>query len=611
MRLLYRTLAWLFRALLRTRNDLAMENMTLRQQLSVYAQLKVKPRLKTEDRVFWVLFSMGYDCALISGGKNLEKCTKWFAVCACILGCLSLASAETPAKAPADVKVPLHEGLGSAHIPITTSSELAQKYFDQGLRLHFGFWISESRRSFEEAIRQDPEAPMPYWGKAWAFGRYHNNAAPPERDLETSYKAIQEALARKSKGTALEQGLIDAMATRIAKDPKAPREALDAAYAKAMRALSEEHPENVNVLTLAAAAQMNTSRWNYWNESGKANNENTDWFVKTLERALELEPRHSGAIHYYVHGVEASDDVFRAREPARQLASTAPNLAHLVHMGSHILIQTGDYDHAADTNIDASMADELYIGQPDQEGIYPLGSYQHNVHFVWVAASMEGRSLVALQQAQKLRDKVFGTIPHQVIQQSHRYQNYMASTYYTLTRYGYWNDIVAQPAPPREFRYLTAMWHYARGVALAKRGEYEMAWAEHKALNAIANSDILGGPSLSGMGRKERPSSPYQRNTKDMVKLAGNAMAGEIAAAQKNWEEAINYLEKAVNLQDGLTYTEPPPWHYPMRHSLGAVLLEAGRASRRRSSRRSAKVAGEWLVPLRPHDLTSHAGSHG
>ena len=190
----------------------------------------------------------------------------WFAVCVCMLGCLSLASAETPVEAPADVKVPLHEGLGSAHIPITTSSELAQKYFDQGLRLHFGFWISESRRSFEEAIRQDPEAPMPYWGKAWAFGRYHNNASPPERDLETSYKAIQEALARKSKGTALEQGLIDAMATRIAKDPKAPREALDAAYAKAMRALSEQLPDDVNVLTLAAAAQMNTSRWNYWNK---------------------------------------------------------------------------------------------------------------------------------------------------------------------------------------------------------------------------------------------------------------------------------------------------------------------------------------------------------
>ena len=445
-----------------------------------------------------------------------------------LMGCLSLAMTSMvvgeTTKVPADVKVPLHEGLGSAHIPITTSSELAQAYFDQGLRLHYGFWISESRRSFEEAIRQDPDAPMPYWGKAWSFGRYHNNSAPPERDLETAYEAIQEALARKDRGTRLEQALIEAMAKRIAEDPKAPRQPLDEAYASAMREAAEEFPDNVDVLTLAAAAQMNTSRWNYWDDNGKPNDDDTLWFVETLEKALEIDPRHSGAIHYYVHGVEASDDVFRAREPARRLASTAPNLAHLVHMGSHILIQTGDYDHAADTNIDASMADELYIGQPDQEGRYPLGSYQHNVHFVWVAASMEGRSLVALQQAQKLRDKVFETIPHQVIQQSTRYQNYMSSTYYTMARFGYWKDILAQPAPPVEFKYLTGMWHYARAIAMARHGEYADAWKEQKSIVSIAEGDILGGPSLAGMGREERGSSPYQRNTKDFLMLAANAV---------------------------------------------------------------------------------------
>lgn len=498
-----------------------------------------------------------------------------------ILGCFCLCSVafagkETSVKA-ADAKIPLRDGLGSAHIPITTDSELAQKYFDQGVRLHYGFWISESRRSFEEAIRQDPEAPMPYWGKAWAYGPYHNNGAPSVRDLETSYAAIQEAMSRKSKGTALEQGLIDAMAKRVAKDPATSRSELDVAYAAAMHTLADQYPDNVDVLVLAAAAQMNTSRWRYWNGDGKANDENTEWFVATLEKALELEPRHSGAIHYYIHGVEASDDVYRAREPAQKLASTAPNLGHLVHMGSHILIQTGDYDQAADTNIDASMADELYIGQPDQEGIYPLGLYQHNVHFVWVAASMEGRSLVAIQQAQKLRDKVFNTIPHQVIQQSSRYQTYMASMYYSLTRFGYWNDILSQPAPPTEFRFLTAMWHYARGIALANTGEQSEAWKEHAALVEIENSDILGGPSLAGMGVEERGASVYQQDTQEMVSLAGNAMAGEIAATEKKWEDAIHYLETAVNLQDNLFYTEPPPWHYPMRHSLGAVLLDAGR----------------------------------
>lgn len=495
--------------------------------------------------------------------------------CCCICS-VAFAGEETPAKA-ADVKIPLRDGLGSAHIPITTSSELAQKYFDQGVRLHYGFWISESRRSFEEAIRQDPDAPMPYWGKAWAYGPYHNNGAPSVRDLEISYSAIQDAVSRKSKGTALEQGLIDAMAMRVAKDPKASRPDLDVAYAAAMRSLADQYPDNVDVLVLAAAAQMNTSRWRYWDGDGKANDENTEWFVATLEKALELEPRHSGAIHYYIHGVEASDDVYRAREPAQRLASTAPNVGHLVHMSSHILVQTGDYDQAADTNIDASMADELYIGQPDQEGIYPLGLYQHNVHFVWVAASMEGRSLVAIQQAAKLRDKVFGTVPHQVIQQSARYQNYMASTYYTLTRFGYWDDILSLPAPPTEFRFLTAMWHYARGIALANQGKPEEAWSEHAAVVEIENGDILGGPSLVGMGVEERGASPYQRDVKPMVSLAANAMAGEIAASEKQWEDAIHYLENAVNLQDNLFYAEPSPWHYPVRHSLGAVLLDAAR----------------------------------
>jgi tetratricopeptide (TPR) repeat protein len=498
-----------------------------------------------------------------------------------LLGAFAVTAAIGPTEEEtspaADARVPLHPGVGDAHIPITTSSELAQKYFDQGLRMHYGFWISEARRSFEEAIRQDPDAPMLYWGKAWAFGPYHNNGAPSVRDLETAYGAIQEALKRKDKGTRLEQALIDALSTRVAEDTSTDRKTLDVAYAAAMREVAKEFPDNVDVLVLAAAAQMNTSRWNYWDRNGKPNDENTGWFVKTLEKALELEPNHSGAIHYYIHGVEASDDVFRAREPARRLAATAPNLAHLVHMGSHILIQTGDYDHAADTNIDASMADELYIGRPDQEGIYPLGLYQHNVHFVWVAAAMEGRSLVALQQAQKLEDKVFNTIPHQVIQQSGRYQNYMSSPLYTLTRFGYWNDILARPAPQKEFRFVAAMWHYARGIAFANTGEPEKAWKEHEVLMEIANGDILGGPSLSGPDRKERPSSPYSKNVQDMVMLAANTTAGEIAASEGKWEDAIMYLEKAVNLQDNLAYAEPPPWHYPARHSLGKVLLHAGR----------------------------------
>ncbi len=290
------------------------------------------------------------------------------------------------------------------HFAITTSSDLAQQYFNQGLRLGYAFWWSEAQRSFEEAIRQDPDAPMVYWGKAWAYGPYINNGNPPERDLETAYDAIQQALQRKSRATPLEQALIEAMSARYAKDPKSPRPALDQAYYEAMRPLADRFPASSEALTLAAASYMNTTRWDYWTKEGKPK-ANTEWLVATLEKALALNGRYSGSIHYYIHAVEASDNPDRAVPYARILASTMPGAAHLVHMGSHILIQTGNYDQADDLNLEAQMVDELFIGQPDQEGRYPLGSYHHNVHFAWSAASFEGRSAVALQTSRKLREK--------------------------------------------------------------------------------------------------------------------------------------------------------------------------------------------------------------
>ena len=437
--------------------------------------------------------------------------------------------------------------MGSAHIPITTSSELAQTYFDQGLRLHYGFWISESRRSFEEAIRQDPDAPMPYWGKAWAFGAYHNNGAPAVRDLETSYAAIHDAMARKSKATALEQGLIDAMAKRVNQDTKTPRAQLDVAYAAAMRSLAEQYPDNVNVLVLAAAAEMNTNRWNYWDDDGKANDGDTEWFVATLEKALELEPRHSGAIHYYLHGVEASDDVFRARNPARGAClhgaePRTPRPHGLAYSDPDRRLRSrGRHQHRC---LDGRRA--LYRPAGIRKADTPsartsttcisCGSPRPWKAEAWWRSSRRKSSATRCSAPSRIRSS----------NQSHRFQNYMASTYYTLTRFGYWNDILSQPAPPAELKYLTAMWHYARGIALAHQGEIAKAWKEHGALIDITNGDILGGPSLSAMGREERPYSPYQQDTKNMVMLAGNAMAGEIAATEKKWEDAITYLEKAV-----------------------------------------------------------------
>ena len=457
---------------------------------------------------------------------------------------------------------PLHPGLGDEHFTITTSSDLAQTYFDQGLRLGYGFWWPEARRSMEEAIRQDPESAMVYWGKAWAWGPYINNANPPERNLETAYEAIQEALKRKSKATPVEQALIDALATRYSKDPKAEREPLDQAYFEAMRNVAGLYPEDPNVLTLAAAAYMNTTRWDYWTKEGKPK-AGTPWLVETLERSLELDDRHPGTIHYYIHATEASDDPYRARPYARILAARAPGIAHLVHMGSHILIQTGDYDQAADTNIDAAVVDEFFISQPDQEGRYQLGSYHHNVHFIWSAATFEGRSAVALQYARKLREKIYQQRTRDDIKKGWFTQLYASLPYFAMVRFGKWDAMLKTPAPEDGILFEKGMWHYARGIAFLGKNDVESAEGERMALESIIDSGAVPkGGRLSST---------------DMLRLAKTTLAGEIAAERRDYDRAIALLREAVDIQDNLAYTEPPPWHYPVRQSLGAVLLDAGK----------------------------------
>jgi hypothetical protein len=487
----------------------------------------------------------------------------WSSMALSSLFVLGLAAAESPVR---DAPVaPLHDGLGAVHFGITTSSELAQRYFDQGLRLGYAFWWSEAQRSFEEAIRQDPDAPMAYWGKAWAYGPYINNANPPERDLATAYEAIQEALKRESRGTPLEKALIEAMSARYAKDPKSPRPALDQAYYEAMRPVAERFPDSSEALTLAAASYMNTTRWDYWTKDGKPK-ANTEWLVATLEKAIALNDRHSGSIHYYVHAVEASDNPDRAVPYARILASTMPGAAHLVHMGSHILIQTGNYDQAADDNLEATMVDELFIGQPDQEGRYPVGSYHHNVHFAWSAATFEGRSAVAIQAARKLREKIYLQRTRDDIQKSSMTQLYASLPYFAMVRFGHWDEMLSAPAPEETFYFESAMWHYGRGIAFLGTNDAASAHRELSSVQAIAERT-----DLPGMGRV---------SVSDMLKLASKTLEGETLAKEKNYDGSIAALEEAVGIQDNLSYTEPPPWHYPVRQSLGAVLLEAGKPDR-------------------------------
>lgn len=470
--------------------------------------------------------------------------------------------AEEPSVAD-ELKVPLHSEVAVIDYPISSDEELTQKYFNQGVSLMYGFWISEARRSFDEAARLDPSSAMAQWGRGIAYGPYLNNGSPDEKDLTTAYDATQQALKLSENATTKEKALIETLSTRYDKDPSAERAPLDKAYHEAMKSLAVDYPDDVQVQTMAASSYMNTTRWNYWDKEGKPNNEGTDWLVGQLERVLKMDGRHPGGIHYYIHAVEASDNPDRAVPYAQILPSTMPGVAHLVHMSSHILIQTGYYADAADTNIDAAIVDEFYIGQPDQEGRYPMGSYYHNVHFVWSAAQFEGRSALAIQTAYKLRDRVRNTTPANKIAESSRMQLFTSIPLFAMARFGKWDDISAEPLPRTEYLFETGIWHYARGLAEAAGGDYEQAETHRAAVAAIAEDEDL--PSMGRVSAKE------------MLRLAATALNGDIHSRQNKFDDAVRLYYDAINIQDHLAYSEPPPWYYPMRQALGHTLLEAGK----------------------------------
>ena len=450
-------------------------------------------------------------------------------------------------------------GLGDLHYEVTTSSEDAQAFFDQGLRLTYGFNHMESIRAFQEAARLDPTFAMAYWGEALALGPNINDPMPHERQLK-ALAAIREAQERASGATEKEQDFIAALATRYTDDENADRAALDRAYADAMRELWRKYPTDPEAGTLFAAALMNTSPWNYWTEE-LGPRPGTDEVVEALERVLVQSPDHPGAHHYYIHIVEASADPSRGEPSADKLAELMPGSGHLVHMPSHIYLRVGRYAEASDSNVEAILADEDYIAQCQAQGLYPVGYYPHNIHFLWASSSLEGRSEVSIDAAEKTASRV----PIDMAVQVPNLQWFLVTPLYAQVRFGRWSEVLTTPPPAADMPFVTAIWHYARGVAFAARGQLERADDELAALEKIAATPEMEEFNLN------------QATGRHILTLAANVVAGEIAAQDGRYDEAVDQLEHAVELQDDLPYMEPPTWHYPVRQSLGAVLLEAGR----------------------------------
>lgn len=471
----------------------------------------------------------------------------------------SRALAEDPDSASGPL-APVLADLGTHHHPVTTHSERAQMFFDQGLKLTYGFNHQEALRSFKEAARLDPDCAMAYWG--WALVLGPNLNLPMDASVAgQAFEAIENAMALRDRVTPLERGLIEALDRRYSIDPDADRAALDQAYAEAMGALHDRFPDDTDVATLYAASLMNLSPWSYWTGDGKPR-DRTDDLLAALESALEADPEHEGALHYYIHAIESVDPK-RGEAAADTLRGLAPGAGHLVHMPSHIYMRVGRYDDAYEANRAASEADERYLTQCRTQGIYPLGYYPHNVHFQAWAALMLGRKDEAVRLSRKLADQVPGD--------GHGnlwglFQTFLGMPYFVMVRFGMWDEILAEPAPETELRYLRGVWHYAHGYATLMTGR---AGAARKHLRAIRR---LGGEpgaheELVGFS-----------NAGALLEIASEVLEGEIFARRGRHDRAIAHLERAVRLEDGMMYNEPPDWYYPVRHTLGAVLLDAGRA---------------------------------
>jgi tetratricopeptide (TPR) repeat protein len=470
-------------------------------------------------------------------------------------------SAASNAPAFADTEPPLWAGLGYVTHKITTANELVQVYFDQGLRLAYAFNHGEAQRAFRKAQKLDPDCAMCFWGEALVLGPNIN--LPMQEDaVAPAYAAAQKAKALAGKATPREQALIGALAARYGSDPKAARAPLDAAYAAEMEKVASQFSDDDEIATLYAEAVMDLSPWDYWKPGGREPNPQSAPIVPTLERVLARNPSHPGAIHFYIHAVEASDRPKRAEPYADRLRGAIPGAGHLVHMPSHIYYRVGRYLDALEDNKTAVKVDEKYLADTNAPmGVYRMGYYPHNVHFVMASAQMAGDGQTVIAAAEKLGKLT----PDEAARGIAMVQPVKAAPYFAHAQFSAPETILALPDPGDAVPYVKALWLYARGVALAARRDFAGATAAASAIETLERTADFTLLKQSNVPAQE------------VLRIARMLVLARVAQGKGDRRAAIARFEQAAALQDALPYTEPPYWYYPIRQSLGAALLQAGR----------------------------------
>jgi tetratricopeptide (TPR) repeat protein len=456
---------------------------------------------------------------------------------------------------------PMFTGLGDHKHAISTKNADTQKLFDQGVNLLFGFNHAEAIRSFREAARLDPNCAICWWGVAFALGT-NINLPMTDDAVAPAWAALQKARALEANASPEERAWIEALATRYSADPKAARPALDEAFAQATGKVAHDYPDDLDAAVFHAEAMMDTQPWDYYAPDAIKMKGHGAEIVATLESVLKREPNHPGALHLYIHAVEASTTPERAEDAADRLAKLMPGAGHIVHMPSHIYYRVGRYADAVHANEMAAAVDEQYIAACKAQGFYPLGYYGHNIHFLWTSSEMEGRYQAAIDAARRLQK---ATNVAAFVEQVPQGELYMFTPIATYLRFGKWQEILAEPLPPADLRLVMAMTLLARGFAYANTGDLTKA---REARTQLAALQKAGLPEINKAGM---PGA-------QMAQLALDELDGEIARKSGDLDTAIADFQKARTEELALPYTEPPYWHQPVSHLLGAALLEAGRA---------------------------------
>ena len=477
---------------------------------------------------------------------------------------LAATKTETAPFQPAPMKAAegdptLYANLGTLAFKVSTKNVRAQAYVDQGMRLSFGFNHAEAQRAFRAAQKLDPLCAMCFWGEALVLGPNINVPMDPEANAPAR-EALAKAVALKDKASPRERALIEALEKRYAADAKADRAPLDAAYADAMKDVAARFPSDMTIATLAAEAAMDTQPWDYWEAGGVKAKGRGDYIVSTLERVLKRET-HAGAIHLYIHAVEASTTPERALPYANRLAALMPGAGHIVHMPAHIYYRVGMYRESLAINQRAIGVDEAYFRSSPSDPLYKSAYYPHNIHFVMVSAQVAGDGKIATEAAGKLD----AAIPIEVVKAFPIMQPIKASPYTTHAQFSDPDTILALPAPPDDLAVVRTMYHYARAVAYAAKKDAAGAQREIDAIAKLeATTDF-------------KPFADWNLPAKEIMQTARHVATGRLADAQGDLAKAAAAYEDAVFTQDTLSYTEPPYWYYPVRQSLGSVLLRQGK----------------------------------